>query len=695
MTFTLRSDSHRSPLFTASSLRHLLSALLLLPLLLLLSRAAAQGAPIEEMPVFTSDSVTHTLSLLLIARPKPVWLAGMNPTAWVYEVCPLALASSNQCAPGTSASPYGGVRFQLQPGDHLKIRLVNQLPPAPLDSEHAWGPDLMEGEMLKPNPTNLHTHGLIVEPRAADRLDPTYGDYVYVLAYPQGKKPSMMHPGLAYTDKPVNYDIYIPKNHPSGIFWFHPHVHGLSLNQISEGLAGIITIGSPDDYLSDQPAAHGLHGGVIARNLLLKDIEVESNNQVVDQEDPDFCAPDDLPGKPVRAGICGGLAPNGHGGGKWIFTMSGQLFPTAVIHGKGEIWRLVSGSGSRGYMLALQDSHSRELLPFQILSIDGVAIDGGSANTNDLEHRTGGRMKQVPCPSIGAYHGARPVCATTLRMMPSARTEIFLPASYGNSRAADFITQSLSTGPAGDTWPSVGLAHVVFSGAGHDDSPWLNVRPVATEIFEAGQILASPARVSVPGNSGALMSELRANPANTEHLDTLAGPSCKALPAGHTRRIFFGVPTGIEDGFGLGYEELDEHGQPVAGTFRDIQPFDHLSVTVCLPLAANNAPVTERWQLVNVSGEDHNFHIHQTRFRVLAKNAPLGDASGVMDNVPVLHGNLGCDGSVGAWRQGACAVDAPTVEIPFAEIGDFVYHCHILEHEDGGMMAHIRVVSHP
>ena len=26
------------------------------------------------------------------------------------------------------------------------------------------------------------------------------------------------------------------------------------------------------------------------------------------------------------------------------------------------------------------------------------------------------------------------------------------------------------------------------------------------------------------------------------------------------------------------------------------------------------------------------------------------------------------------------------------EVGDFVYHCHILEHEDGGMMAIIRVL---
>jgi FtsP/CotA-like multicopper oxidase with cupredoxin domain len=33
--------------------------------------------------------------------------------------------------------------------------------------------------------------------------------------------------------------------------------------------------------------------------------------------------------------------------------------------------------------------------------------------------------------------------------------------------------------------------------------------------------------------------------------------------------------------------------------------------------------------------------------------------------------------------------------VPFSQIGDFVFHCHILEHEDGGMMARIRVVAPP
>jgi hypothetical protein len=32
------------------------------------------------------------------------------------------------------------------------------------------------------------------------------------------------------------------------------------------------------------------------------------------------------------------------------------------------------------------------------------------------------------------------------------------------------------------------------------------------------------------------------------------------------------------------------------------------------------------------------------------------------------------------------------VDVPFSELGEFVFHCHILEHEDGGMMAKIRVV---
>jgi L-ascorbate oxidase len=31
------------------------------------------------------------------------------------------------------------------------------------------------------------------------------------------------------------------------LFWFHPHVHGIALNQVSQGMAGDITIGHVGD----------------------------------------------------------------------------------------------------------------------------------------------------------------------------------------------------------------------------------------------------------------------------------------------------------------------------------------------------------------------------------------------------------------------------------------------------------------
>jgi L-ascorbate oxidase len=35
------------------------------------------------------------------------------------------------------------------------------------------------------------------------------------------------------------------------------------------------------------------------------------------------------------------------------------------------------------------------------------------------------------------------------------------------------------------------------------------------------------------------------------------------------------------------------------------------------------------------------------------------------------------------------------LDIPFSQLGEFVDDCHILEHEDGGMMAKIQVVPSP
>jgi FtsP/CotA-like multicopper oxidase with cupredoxin domain len=715
------------------------SALACASLLALLNISVGSSAQTNFNPASFASS-DHVLDLEMIARPETIRLGKFSPTAWIYEVCKTAVAINDQCpADSRTVSTYKGVALQLQPGDHLRIKLINHLPPAPADAEHAHGPDAMENEMLKDNPTNLHTHGLIVEPRKADASDPTYGDYVYVVGYPAGKLPAMVHPDLTPTDQPIQYDIYIPPNHPAGMFFFHPHVHGLGVNQISEGLEGILTIGSVQDVAS-KTTNFTLPPGFSTRFIHLRDMQVLANGDAQDQMDPEFCAPSPEPGD-IRQGYCNGTnlaeqepgAGTDYTGGKWFFTVNGEVYPTLNIDQKnGEVWRLLNGSATRAYDLTIQNDKNRAPVLFQVISLDGVALAptaGVDVGTMDV----GNRFKPVPCPGPKQPHRiSEPVCATHMVMFPSSRADIFMGGFQpGHLTSATLVTTDMSTGPDGDDWPSAKLAHLNFSGDWSKANAALNVKPTAQLALSSKGALGGPVKAMYPGMStpipiadakqiaagkksslpvtldAATAQQVQAlnaqqiqkfGPrlaAQSKPVPSIASPNCAALPAGHHRRIFFGVPSSDPDAFGLGYEEVDAHGEPIPGTFQDVSPFDPSHINVCLPLAAGNQTATELWELVNVAGEAHNFHIHQTKFLVLPKGAPVGDGGALMDNVTLPSGGAGCDGSVLRWRDGTCKVSPEFVSIPFSEIGDFVYHCHIGEHQDGGMMAHIRVIANP
>ncbi len=126
--------------------------------------------------------------------------------------------------------------------------------------------------------------------------------------------------------------------------------------------------------------------------------------------------------------------------------------------------------------------------------------------------------------------------------------------------------------------------------------------------------------------------------------------------------------------------------------------------------------MTEIWEIVNLAGELHNFHIHQTKFRVVDPNAapssPLyscvlsggpqdGGATQPVyeDNAPLPYATSetnpnGCIG-LADYHAGNCKATPVWLEIPFKWAGEFVYHCHILEHEDGGMMNKVIVATSP
>ena len=258
---------------------------LLLPCLL---AGESRSAPLSDPPVFTSSS--GVLDLVMVAGPVPTRLTqSVSTVAWVYEVCRRSTPLQSACPDG-SAHPLGGVRLQLNPGDTLKIRLVNNLPPIPEAKHIADIPTLIG------NPTNLHTHGLIVEPHRAEGPNDPYGDYVFVeLRNPANPIPSsppatgahaghaMGHPDMDVAYGAIDYAIQIPSNHPSGLFWFHPHIHGVSLNQVSAGLSGIITIGGNDDGCADAACRSKVRAGHV-RHIVLKDMQVLADGTVKTQE---------------------------------------------------------------------------------------------------------------------------------------------------------------------------------------------------------------------------------------------------------------------------------------------------------------------------------------------------------------------------------------------------------------------------
>ncbi|HTF73979.1 MAG TPA: multicopper oxidase domain-containing protein, partial [Bradyrhizobium sp.] len=329
-------------------------------------------------------------------------------------------------------------------------------------------------------------------------------------------------------------------------------------------------------------------------------------------------------------------------------------------------------------------------------AVDGVSVHlPQNTPMTKMVELTGAKFKVVDCPVPPSVDvRSLPICVTELVMMPGARAELWvtyrtphgLVASPPSGVTASFKMVGLTMG-SGDKWPAFDLAKVEFAQAAsrHLVNSALDIQGDAVAAMQPAGIFRAP----VPNASAAPLP---------------AG--CKALPNGHRRRIFFGLEdVADDDTFALGYEEVDEHGAVIPETQRPMSRFDPSQNIICLPLGPRQAPVRETWELVQLSTENHNFHIHQTRFRIVGGSGQLSAGGGIIqDNIPlgvaaphipeVMEKQNGVC-TPDQWRNGQCSSAPVVIDIPFAQLGEFVYHCHILEHEDGGMMAKIRVVPSP
>ena len=101
------------------------------------------------------------------------------------------------------------------------------------------------------------------------------------------------------------------------------------------------------------------------------------------------------------------------------------------------------------------------------------------------------------------------------------------------------------------------------------------------------------------------------------------------------------------------------------------QEFDPSRIDIRVPLGN-----VEEWTVRNNSDDMHAFHIHQIAFQVTEINGKPVPYTGRVDTVTIPE-----RGEV-------------KVRLPFTDrliLGTFMFHCHVLKHEDKGMMGQVEV----
>ncbi len=122
-----------------------------------------------------------------------------------------------------------GPLLEVHPGTTLRVHLTNNL--AKADPTCPAGQDPPDGSAGCFNTINIHFHGLHVSPAGNS-------DNVLLNIAPQTK---------------FDYEVNIPGDHPAGTFWYHAHRHGSTATQVASGASGALIIRGDRHYIGGAP----------------------------------------------------------------------------------------------------------------------------------------------------------------------------------------------------------------------------------------------------------------------------------------------------------------------------------------------------------------------------------------------------------------------------------------------------------
>jgi len=466
--------------------------------------------------------------------------------------------------------------LHVNPGDAIDLTVTNHVPPAGGNAaELVSSPSNVCGDaVMTVSSVNIHFHGTNTTPHC-------HGDEV-------------VHT-LINSGQTFRYRLTIPKDEPPGLYWYHPHVHGISEAAVEGGATGAIEV---EGIANLQHAVAGLP----ERYLIIRDQHV---------------------GHPPKGKVTIRVP-------SWDISLnyvpvSFPKYVPAVIKmrtGAQEFWRVLNSSADT--TIDLQLNYDGVAQPLEIVALDGV-----------------------PTGSEDGKHQGTIITQTDILIPPAGRAEFIVTGPGASVQKAVLVTERIDTGPLGDSDPERPLAVIRHTTDGKDIPP--RIFPVAASI--GGERFTGLDDSMVTARRHLYFSETE-----TEAAD--AGGIRK--PGGAGNFTFFITVKGQTQ---VPYYP----GEP--------------------PAIITHRGAVEDWTIENQAKEIHMFHIHQIHFQLLAVN-------GVP--VPPAQRQWYDTHEVGYWT-GSGPYPSIKVRMDFrgAVTGEFVYHCHILGHEDNGMMANILVLDKP
>ena len=433
-----------------------------------------------------------------------------------------------------------------------------------------------------------------------------------------------------YQKTDANAAIYYYNNDQQPTtLWYHDHALGVTRLTVNSGLSGFYIIRENND--SDYVAPL-LPSGSYEMPLMIQDRSFLSDGSLYYPTEGDNPA----------------VHPY------WVDTFLGN---TVMVNGK--VWpnmnvdqgqyrfRIVDASNSRIYILSLENEETNQTIPFTQIGGDG-----------------------------GYLRAATPL--TSLIISPAERADILVDFS-GLPQGTKVLLKNTAL---------------------------LDSNPVDAEAQTVGQVM----QFTVTGNTGFAAKTLPAllNP-------TLAGPIFPNLPTPTQTRILT-----LDEVMGSnGVSQALLNGQLWSGAISET------------PVVGS----TEDWSFVDLSGEEHSMHLHLVQFQLVSRQT-INVTKYNADWISLQRQQLGNQSAVPPWPASYIPKDLPlapyligtpspptpseqgwkdtilvytdqvvTVRIRFASQDGspfpfdatkgpgYVWHCHLLEHEDNEMMRPYKLVS--